>query len=485
MGGSSLAPEVLTAVLPRSSTGLRVRVLDSTDPAAVRAADGASEPADTLRIIATKSGTTTETLAFLAHFWESEHHRLGRFHGSQVGDGFIAITDPGGSLEAIPHGDLFRETLLNPPDVGGRYSALTYVGLAPGALHGLDIGALLDDARAMLQQCLVDEAGNPGVSLGAAIGALAKAGRDKLTFVIEPDLAPLGAWLEQLIAESTGKSGTGIVPVDGEPLGAPGVYGPDRVFVRLGRPSHTVDLDAVARRAGRGGPSGHRHPAHRRLLGRRRVHALGGGHGDRGRRPGRGPLRRAQRDRVEAEHRGPRSRRTLATAPSPRSRRRLPAACCGCIPTLALTASGSGASAADVLRAHLARAADSGYHAICAYVAATPERTAALRRIQALLRDHTHRATTLGFGPRYLHSTGQLHKGGTPTGCFLQLVAGHTDDLPIPGHHETFRVLIDAQALGDRVSLAAHGLPLLRIHLSDEPDVGLAELETLLAQALS
>jgi transaldolase/glucose-6-phosphate isomerase len=487
MGGSSLAPEVLAAVLPRASTGLRVRVLDSTDPAAVRAAGDASDPRDTLRIIATKSGTTTETLAFLAHFWETEHHRVGRFHGNQVGDGFVAVTDPGGSLEAIPHSDLFRETFLNPPDVGGRYSALTYVGLAPGALHGLDIGALLDDARGMLDQCVVDAAANPGVSLGAAIGALAKAGRDKLTFVIEPDLAPIGAWLEQLIAESTGKDGTGVVPVDGEPLGSPDAYGTDRVFVRLGRPDRTADLDASLDALVAAG-----HPVIDIPLGggswvgaefmRWEVATavagavLGVNPFDE---PNVTESKHNTRAALEAHDRDGDFPAETATVTSGALRLYGD----GSLGTAAAPRVTS--TAVDLLREHLARAGETGYHAICAYVAPTPARIDVLRRIQAQLRDHTHRATTLGFGPRYLHSTGQLHKGGTPSGCFLQLVAGHPDDLPIPGQHETFGVLIDAQALGDRESLASHGLPVLRIHLSDDPDAGLVELETLLAQVLT
>ncbi len=163
MGGSSLAPEVLAAVFPRSTTGMTVRVLDSTDPAAVRAAEDASDPMTTLRIIATKSGTTTETLAFLAHFWELQVQHTRRFHRSEAGDSFVAVTDPGASLDAIPHSEWFRESFLNPVDVGGRYSALTYVGLVPAALLGLDISALLFDAVGMLGQCRVDAAGNPGL----------------------------------------------------------------------------------------------------------------------------------------------------------------------------------------------------------------------------------------------------------------------------------------------------------------------------------
>ncbi len=486
MGGSSLAPEVLAAVFPASETGHTIRVLDSTDPAAVRAIEAASDPAATLRIIATKSGTTTETLAFLAHLWDAEHHRVGRFHGNRAGDGFVAITDQP-ALEAIPHSDLFRGTFLNPPNVGGRYSALTYVGLVPAALLGLDVEALLSDGKEMLDRCAVDGPGNPGVALGAALGALALAGRDKLTFVIEPDLAPLGAWLEQLIAESTGKSGTGIVPVDGEPLGGPDVYGPDRVFVRLGRPSHMAAsdeaLDALAAAGhpvidvpltdgGWVGGEFSRWEVATAIAGA----VLGVDPFDE---PNVTESKHNTRDALEqhAHHGAFPDMPVTATS-----------AALALTADAALTAQlslGAPPAAADVMRAHLGRVIDSGYHVISAYVAPTPERTVALRRIQALLRDRTRHATTLGYGPRFLHSTGQLHKGGTPSGCFLQLVAGHPDDLSIPGRKETFGVLIDAQALGDLTSLEAHGLPVLRVHLSDDPDAGLAELEALLTASLA
>lgn len=483
MGGSSLAPEVLSQVLPRSAQGIRVSVLDSTDPGAVAAMDASSDPATTLRIIATKSGTTTESLAFLAHYWAATQQRVGRIPATLTGDSFVAVTDPGASLEAIPHSDVFRETFLNPPDVGGRYSALTYVGLVPAALLGLDLTGLLEDARTMLARCLVNEAANPGLALGAAMGALTRAGRDKLTFIIEPDLAPLGAWLEQLIAESTGKHGTGIVPVDGEPLGPPGAYGPDRVFVRLGRPSHLGDTDAAVGALVAAG-----HPViDLPLVGGAWVAgefvrwevatAIAGAvlEVDPFDEPNVTESKTNTRDALE------RHRRDGAFPAED------PVAMSG---TLRLFADATlvrepDAGAAAVLRAHLERADRNGYHAVMAYLAPTPGRTEMLRSIQALLRDGSHRATTLGYGPRFLHSTGQLHKGGTPSGCFLQLVASHPHDVPIPGRDETFGVLIDAQALGDRASLASHDLPCLRIHLGDDPDVGLTELASLLAAAVA
>jgi glucose-6-phosphate isomerase len=483
MGGSSLAPEVLAQVLPRSARGVRVAVLDSTDPEAVAAMDAASDPTTTLWVIATKSGTTTETLAFLAHQWAATQRRVGRFPESDTGDSFVAITDPGDSLRAIPHSDVFRETFLNPADVGGRYSALTYVGLVPAALLGLDLAALLEDANAMFARCVVDEAANPGVALGAAVGALARAGRDKLTFVIEPDLAPLGAWLEQLIAESTGKRGTGVVPVDGEPLASPEVYGRDRVFVRLGRPSHLGGTDAPLDALAAAG-----HPIIDLPL-------EGGGWvaGEFVRWEVATAITGAVLEVDPFDEPNVTESKTNTRAALDDHRRHgsfpteEPVAVSGILRLYGDATMGlePGADAAAVVRTHLARAVVDGYQAVQAYLAPTDGRSAALRGIQALLRDRTRRATTLGYGPRFLHSTGQLHKGGTPSGCFLQLVGSHPADLPIPGRDETFGVLIDAQALGDRASLASHGLPCLRIHLSDDPDAGLTELAALLDEALA
>ncbi|CAN5797131.1 hypothetical protein BH20CHL5_BH20CHL5_14110 [soil metagenome] len=487
MGGSSLAPEVLARSLPMSQSGIAVSVLDSTDPEAVRRAAQVTGPASTLYLIASKSGTTTETLAFLAHFWEAAEETHGRAPKSRAGEHFVAITDPGKSLEAIPDVDAFRSVFLNPADVGGRYSALTYVGLVPAALLGLDLDELLRDARLMAERCRTNDATNPGVWLGAALAALARNGRDKLTFVIEPELASLGAWLEQLIAESTGKGGTGVIPVDGESLDGPDAYDTDRVFLRLGRPTGDAwqtetdaSLDVLAT-AG--------HPVIDLRL--EDGEWLGGeffrwefATAICGAALGIDPF-----DEPNVTESKENTRRVLegfaengslpADAPlSEEGRLRL----FGDAP---LRLSEPGADLVSDLSRHLARARPNGYIAVQAYLAATPERDAALRDLQRLLRDRTGRAVTLGFGPRFLHSTGQLHKGGTPSGCFLQLVAQHPDDLPIPRRRETFGVLIDAQALGDFASLESHDLPVLRIDLSDDPDAGLAELRTALERALS
>jgi transaldolase/glucose-6-phosphate isomerase len=291
----------------------------------------------------------------------------------------------------------------------------------------------------------------------------------------------VGVWLEQLIAESTGKHGTGVVPVDGEPLGPPAVYGTDRVFVRLGRPSHLADTDAAIEALVAAG-----HPvidlpleAGTWVAGEfvrwEVATAIAGAvlEVDPFDEPNVTESKTNTRAALEQHHRD-------GAFPSEE-----PIAVSGRLRLFGDAGLAGGADAAAVLRAHLDRARPDGYHAIQAYLAPTGARTTALRTLQAQLRDGTTHAATLGYGPRYLHSTGQLQKGGTPSGCFLQLVASHPEDVPIPGRDETFGVLIDAQAAGDRASLASHGLPCLRIHLSDDPDAGLAELASLLAAALA
>jgi glucose-6-phosphate isomerase len=473
MGGSSLAPDVLHRTFGSQEGYLDLRILDSTDPAAVAAVFDGLDPLKTLVIIASKSGTTTEPNAFLAYFWDLAHRTLDqvKHHVYEKPGGLMAlITDPGKSFEAIPHHDEFREVFLNPPDIGGRYSALTYVGLVPASLIGLDLDALLASALAMHGACHEpDPAINPGVSLGIAMGTLTKAGRDKLTFLADDDIASFGAWAEQLIAESTGKQGVGIVPVDLEPLGAPDTYGADRVFVRLSVVQGTDGgRDALAQQLEEAG-----HPVIRIELAdpidvggefvRWEVATAIAGV----------VLGIDPFDQPNVEEAKELTRKVLATAGRGG----------------AAAASASGLAATDpsltaTLAAHLGRPAANAYLAIQAFIAPTPARDEAFTRIRALLRDATHAATTAGYGPRFLHSTGQLHKGGPPTGTFLQLTADHPDDLDIPGWPYTFGQLIDAQADGDFAALESHELSILRVHLGADPDAGLAALERALEAAL-
>jgi transaldolase/glucose-6-phosphate isomerase len=488
VGGASLAAEALSLAYGESDEGLRIRVLDSTDPAAIRACDAELDPERTLRVIATKSGTTTETLALLAHLHEAEQHRVGRFPRSKAGDHFVAITDPGPALESVPGADYFRETFLDPPDVSSRFSALTYVGLVPAALLRLDVEALLEDARLMADACRDDDADNPGLVLGVAMAALALAGRDKLTFVIEPDLAGLGPWMEMLVAGSTAWGGRGVVPIEGEVLGEVGTYGTDRVFVRLGSSGDSEWHAGVDARLAALADAGHP------LIDIRLDEASWVG----------AEFFRWQFAAAVAgialgvdpfdDPDVPASKReTEELLDALRREGHLPGgdpvATWGDLRFFVPVAPGGDLSSirdgAAILSAHLARVPAGGYHHVGAFVAPSAERTAALRAIQSRLRDATGRATSVGYGPRFLHATGRLHTAGPATGCFLQLVAGHPDDLPVPGRGGSFGALIDAQAEADLGVLAQCGRPILRVHLGDDVDAGLADLRAALDQALA
>jgi transaldolase / glucose-6-phosphate isomerase len=474
MGGSSLAPDVLYRTFGTSDGYLDLRVLDSTDPAAVAAVLDDLDPLATLVIIATKSGTTVEPNAFLAAAWDRVEKALDSVPHhvyDKPGAAFVAITDPGTSVEAIPHHDDFREIFLNPPDVGGRYSALTYVGLVPASLIGLDLDALLASANAMLGACREpDPDANPGVSLGIAIGTLARDGRDKLTFLPDDELSSFGAWAEQLLAESTGKQGVGIVPVDLEPLGIPAAYGNDRVFVRLALDGgNDGGREALADSLSRAG-----HPVIRITIpdpidiGGEFVRwevatAIAGA-----------VLGIDPFDQPNVEEAKQLTRDVLAKA-----ERGEPTA------STVTAARPDDADIVDRLRQHLAGRKANAYLCLQAFIAPTEARDRSLSNIRAKLRDATRNATTAGYGPRFLHSTGQLHKGGPPTGWFIQFTADHGEDRQIPGWPYTFGQLIDAQADGDYAAIASHEMPILRVDLGDSPEDALAAFERALGAALA
>ena len=473
MGGSSLAPEVLEAVLGTRDGYLELHVLDSTDPAAVLAVEAAVDLESTLFIVSSKSGGTTETASFHAFFYE----RLRAHCGEHAGHHFVAITDEGTSLqeEALAQG--FRAIFVNPSDIGGRYSALSFFGMVPAALIGVDLERLLDGVRDVAVACGPDvpAAENPGLRLGVVLAEAALAGRDKLTIVTEPPLRALGAWVEQLVAESTGKEGTGILPVDLEPVGDPEVYGADRVFAAVGLASVAATgsagrlMDLVA--AG--------HP----VLGHEMegAYALGG------------EFLRWEIAVATAGY-------VLGIDPfdqpnvqeSKDNTKRLLAGFIASGELLEDLPSGDGRQAFPLedgelpaaLAAFLAQAAPGDYVALQAYVAPGEAVWGRLQTLRLELRDHLRLATTLGYGPRFLHSTGQLHKGGPNRGLFLQLVGDDPVDADIPGQPYSFSVLKRAQARGDLGALRAHGCRALRVGLGDDVQDGVRRLTDLVAAAL-
>jgi len=474
MGGSSLAPEVLRDVLGVRQGYLDLHVLDSTDPAAVRAVVAAVDLETTLFVVASKSGGTTETASFHAYFYE----RLRELDGDHAGRHFIAITDEGTSLEEEAKAQGFRAICVNPSDIGGRYSALSFFGLVPAALMGVDLERLLDGVRAMAAACGPDvpAADNPALRLGAALGESALGGRDKLTLVFEPSLAPVGAWVEQLVAESTGKEGTGIVPVDLEELGAPPLYDDDRVFVAV-RLAGTVE-PATSRRLGALAEAGHP------VL----DHELDGAYGLGGEflrwelavATAGAVLDIDPFDQPNVQESKDNTKRLLAgyIAGGELSE----ATPGGADAKLAFPVGDEGLPAA--LRAFLAQASAGDYVALQAYIAPGGAVWDQLQTVRLQLRDGLKVATTAGYGPRYLHSTGQLHKGGRNRGLFLQLLGHDPDDVEIPGQPYSFSVLKRAQARGDLAALRTHECRALRVCLGDDVPAGLTRLAELVAAAL-
>jgi len=428
MGGSSLAPEVLRLSFGDVQHGrLRLHVLDSTDPGAVLATEHAVDLEKTLFLVSTKSGGTIETLSLFEHFWSLRPH----------GEQFVAITDPGSSLQQLARDRGFRRTFLNDSDVGGRYSALTYFGLVPAALMGVDLDSLLEGAGVAAEACAVGSTaeGNSGLWLGASLGALAMQGRDKLTFVVDDAIASLGLWVEQLVAESLGKHGKGAVPVTDEPVGAPEVYGEDRVFIYLrdmDAPNETLD-EQVKALAGANQPT---------------VTLSAGGPGDLGR-----IFFFAEFATAVA---GWALQINAFDQPDVQAAKDMTVKILGEI-------SGGGAlhepedASDDALRALLAEAGPGDYVALLGFMAPSAQIDEAVAELRGVIRDATKATTTFGYGPRYLHSTGQLHKGGPPVGRFLVLVHDADEDVEIPGQPYSFRVLKNAQAFGDLETLRSRG----------------------------
>lgn len=477
MGGSSLAPELFARVFggrlgdPAGAEGMALRILDSTHPDVVRGFREWAQSARTLFCVSSKSGSTTEPNAF--------HAAMAAFAPALD---FIAITDPGSSLAELARAQEFRAIVEGEPAVGGRYSALSVFGLLPAALHGVDLEALLDRAARMADACRAPAPANPGLQLGAAIGEAALAGRDKLTILTSPRLASFGDWAEQLVAESTGKLGTGIVPVVGEPRGEAAAYGRDRTFVLLTlADDHQPELERLAAELEADG-----HPVLRLELGdalelggefvRWEVATAAAGMVlgiDPFDQPNVQESKDATRALLEAFRRDGRLPMPAPVVAEEGAAAYADPAALGEAPV----------SVDGALRALLGAARDGDYLAIAAYLPQDPAVEAGLQRVRSRVRDELGLATTLGFGPRFLHSTGQLHKGGPPSGLFLQLTAEPRRDLPIPGWEESFGTLLAAQALGDLQSLQGRGRRALRLHFADT-DSAVERVEAMVSEAM-
>jgi transaldolase/glucose-6-phosphate isomerase len=484
MGGSSLAPDILRATFGKTPGFPALHVLDSTDPQQIKALDESLDVAKTLFVVSSKSGTTTEPDAFFRYFFQRVQQTVG---ASNACDHFIAVTDPGTKLEQEAKDDKFLRVFTNDPNIGGRYSALSYFGMVPAALAGYDVAAILDRAiNAMHANAATVAAYDaPGVRFGAAIGALAKNGRDKLTIVTHPSIRAFGAWAEQLIAESTGKSGTGIVPVEGEPPGATTAYGNDRVFVYAGAglpgAHETLEpwLEAL---------EGAGHPVIRLAMndvldiGEQfylwEIATAAAG----------AVLGIDAFDQPNVQESKDNTKRLLAefgaegkfSEPEPRVRT-------GDVLVFPLSGSHGAALGTDLQSAVAAVAEQikpGDYVAFNAYVPMDEDDEAALLRIRTTVRDALHVATTVGFGPRFLHSTGQLHKGGSNEGVFFQVTYDPPFDLQIPGM-VGFRTLQRAQALGDFESLDKRDRRGVRVHFPGDPKIGLAALASALEAAVT
>ena len=485
MGGSSLCPEVLAMTFGPQPGFPEMRVLDSTVPAQVLAAEKRIDVAKTVFIVASKSGSTLEPAIFKQHFFERVAEITGR---ANAGRQFIAITDPGSLLESEAKADGFRRILYGVPEIGGRFSALSNFGMAPAAVMGLDTVKFLESARLMVEACgaETDPAENPGVVLGVVLGVLAGAGRDKLTIICSPELCDLGAWLEQLVAESTGKEGKAIIPVDREPLAAPDAYGDDRVFVyvRLATSPDAAQDAAVGALEHAGQPVIRIEVDEKYSLGQEffrweiatavagavmklnpfnqpdvqfsksETSKLTTAYEETGSLPAEEPVFEADGVKLFADSRN---------------------------------ASALGAAEADLagyLRAHLGRLREGDYFAILAYIEMNQAHEEIFQEMRAAVREKTGVATCLGFGPRFLHSTGQAYKAGPNSGVFLQVTSDDARDVPVPGRKYTFGVVKAAQARGDFEVLAQRERRALRVHLGADVAAGLAVLRRAFREAL-
>ena len=487
MGGSSLGPEVLSLIFQTQTSRPSLRILDSTDPAQIRATESAVDIAHTLFIVSSKSGTTTEPNVLKDYFFARIVAAVGR---DKAGAHFVAITDPSTPLEKTAKADGFRSVFHGIPSIGGRYSVLSPFGLLPAAAAGIDVARFLEIAQTMVRSCRPDvpPGANPAVQLGIALGVAGRQGRDKVTLLSSSRLAGFGAWAEQLIAESTGKNRKGLIPIDGEPIASPALYGKDRVFIDL-RTEGEADTDheralESLEKAG--------YPVVRIVL--------------------KSPEYIAQEffrfelaiavagaiiginpfDQPDVEASKIKTRElTGAFEKTGALPDETPVASEGSVDLYtdeanaqALKKAGADGGIDSWLKAHFGRIGAGDYVAVLAYLARDEEDAAALQTLRLAIRQSRRVATCLEFGPRFLHSTGQAYKGGPNTGVFLQITAEHASELAIPGHRAGFRVIEAAQARGDFDVLAERGRRLLRVHLKSDLKAGLAALGAAVERAL-
>jgi hypothetical protein len=484
MGGSSLGPEVFAKTFGRQKDRPELLVLDSTDPAQIRTFESKIDPARTLFIVSSKSGSTLEPNILHQYFLAIVKQAVG---DQNVGSRFVAITDPGSKMQAIAERERFRHVAFGLPSIGGRYSVLSDFGMVPAAVMGADLERLLAATQKLVRSCSanVPPPDNPGVTLGIVLGVLGKAGRDKVTIVSSPGIADFGAWLEQLLAESTGKQGKGLIPVDAEPLGSPDVYGGDRVFVymRLADEADATQDAAVAALEQAGHPVVRIAVTDRYHLGqeffrweiatavagsilginpfdqpdveasKQKTRELTAAYERTGQLPPETPLLEDSGLTIFADERGRQTLRNVKT----------------------LT---------QCLAAHFHTLGSSDYFAQLAYVERNEQHRDVLQNIRVLIRDRKRVATCLGFGPRFLHSTGQVYKGGPNTGVFLQITCDDPADLQVPEQKYTFGVVKAAQARGDFAVLAERGRRILRVHLGAHVAAGLSTLRTAVDKAL-
>jgi glucose-6-phosphate isomerase len=470
MGGSSLCAEVLRSVYGIAPSHPGLHVLDTTDETTITTAASRLDPASAWFLVSSKSGGTVE-VASLERFFRD---LIQPAEGTNTGKHFVAITDPATALHALAQSNGYRECFLNPADIGGRFSALSLFGLVPAALIGIDAGQLLKSGTTMAEGCRQENTANPGLVLGAFIGAAALEGRDKLTVALPPSLSSLGLWIEQLIAESTGKHGKGSVPVVDEPLGRPDEYTNDRAFVAVATERDAPDSHALQAIEDAG------HPVLRLST---RVEDVGAeffrwmfATAVAGAALGINPF--DEPNVAEAKARTKALLDTFAATgrvPQPEA-----AASAGGIAAYSPTF--TGASPVAVVRAALASLQPSDYVAFLSYLPQTADVVQTIAGIRAALRAKFHVATTFGTGPRYLHSTGQYHKGGPNTVVAFVITADDDTETPVPGAGYSFSVLKSAQALGDVEALAAHGRRVVRLHCGSI--AGAAALEGLFADAL-